>query len=294
MDRDQPAREGAIHRMKNPTLFVRQWLVAILLMAASFVVSAQSVPVAVEVNGQVATVRVGTTSAPIADLTLTFDDASNLTPANLGVSAQLVNPSSLTLLSRLSDAQLLRPDAAFPLLVTIEPPATGGLSFNRTVRVEVHTHALAYSVGSSYRLFKAPLNGQFRDITDEIAPGSVRARGTTSGFSQFLVLTDLRQSDAVVAEKFDALRTVLATLAASERDPLQAMLDEAEAAVASEDFVAAGNSLDAFRARVSARAGKGIAQQWQAGGALANPAGSLLAGASTLKFSIAYLRDYGL
>lgn len=280
--------------MKIPTLLVRRWLAAALLLAASFAVSAQSLPVAVEVNGQVATVRIGTPATPVAHMTLTFDDASKLTPANLGVSAELINPSSAALLTRLSDAQLLRPDAAFPLLVTVEPPAAGGLAFNRTVRVEIHTHALVYSVGSSYRLFKAPLGGQFLDITDEIAPGSVRARGTTSGFSQFLVLTDLRQSDVVVAEKFDALRAVLATLAASEREPLETMLDDAEAAVAGEDFVAAGNSLDAFRARVSARAGNGIAQKWQAGGALANPAGSLLAGAATLKFSIAYLRDYGL
>jgi hypothetical protein len=273
---------------------VRQWLAAVLLLAASFAVSAQTLPVAVEVNGNVATVRIGSAATPVADLTLTFDDASNLTPANLGVSAQMVNPSSPALLTRLANPQLLRPDAAFPLLVTIEPPVASGLAFNRTVRVEVHTHALVYSTGSSYRLFKAPLNGQFRDITDEIAPGSVRARGTTSGFSQFLVLTDLRQSDAVVAEKFSALRGVLATLSSSERAPLEAMLDDAELAVASEDFVAAGNALDAFRARVAARAGKGIAQQWQAGGALANPAGSLLAGAATLRFSIAYLRDFGL
>lgn len=280
--------------MKNSSLLVRQCLTALLLLVMSCVVSAQSLPVAVEVNGQVATVRVGAATAPVADLTLTFDDATNLTPANLGVSAQMVNPSSMALLSRLPDAQLLRPDASFPLLVTIEPPPAGGLALNRTVRVEVHTHALVYSAGSSYRLFKAPLNGQFRDITDEIAPGSVRARGTTSGFSQFLVLTDLRQSDAVVAEKFSALRGVLATLAASERAPLEALLDDAELAVASADFVSAGNALDAFRARVSARAGNGIAQQWRAGGVLANPAGSLLAGAVTLKFSVAYLRDYGL
>ncbi len=197
-------------------------------------------------------------------------------------------------MSRFSDAQLLQLDGAFPLLITVEPPAAGGLKFQRTVRVEVHTHALSYSVGSSYRLFKAPVGGQFRDITDEIAPGSVRARGTTDGFSQFLVLTDLRESDVVVAEKFAALRDTLATLSASERAPLSAMLDDAEAAVAAEDYVAAGNHLDAFRARVSARAGNGIAQEWQAGGALANPAGELLAGAATLKYSIAYLRDYGL
>lgn len=280
--------------MKITVSFTARLLLLASLLGAAFAVSAQEVPVTVEVNGEVATVRIGTAASPLADLTLTFDDASNLDPASLGISAQLVSLSDPALLSRLADPQLLQPDAAFPLLITVEPPAAGGLSFLRTVRVEVHTHALSYSVGSSYRLFKAPSGGQFRDITDEIAPGSVRARGTTSGFSQFLVLTDLRQSDAVVAEKFAALRTTLTTLPDSERAPLEASLDSAEAAVVSGDYVAAGNHLDAFRAQVSARAGQGIAQEWRAGGALSNPAGALLAGAATLKFSVAYLRDYGL
>jgi hypothetical protein len=280
--------------MKNRVLFVARLLAATSLLCVASLASAQTVPVSVNVNGQVATVRIGPATAPIADLTLTFDDASNLTPASLGIAAQLVNPADPTLLSRLSNPQLLQPDAAFPLLVTVEPPVAGNLRFLRTVRVEVHTHALTYSVGSSYRLFKAPTGGQFRDITDEIAPGSVRARGTTSGFSQFLVLTDLRQSDAVVADKFAALRSTLAGVAAAERGDLMELLDQAEAAVASGNFSAAGNSVDDFRARVAQRAGKTIAQEWRAGGALGNPAGALLAGAATLKFSIAYLRDFGL
>lgn len=280
--------------MKIRIPLLHRTLVLCALLSAAFTVSAQSVPVAVEVNGEVATIRVGNDASPVADVTLTFDDADGLSRAGLGVSAQLVDVANPALLSRFSDAQLLQLDGAFPLLITVEPPAAGGLKFQRTVRVEVHTHALSYSVGSSYRLFKAPVGGQFRDITDEIAPGSVRARGTTGGFSQFLVLTDLRESDVVVAEKFAALRNTLATISASERAPLSAMLDSAEAAVAAEDYVAAGNHLDAFRARVSAHAGKGIAQEWRAGGDLANPAGELLAGSATLKFTIGYLRDYGL
>ncbi len=274
-------------------LLHRNLVLCALLFAAS-TVSAQSVPVAVEVNGEVATIRVGTAASPVADVTLTFDDADGLSPAGLGVSAQLVDVANPALLSRFSDPQLLQLDGAFPLLITVEPPASGGLKFQRTVRVEVHTHALSYTVGSSYRLFKAPLGGQFRDITDEVAPGSVRARGTTGGFSQFLVLTDLRESDVVAAEKFARLRSTVATLGSNEGTPLSAMLDDAEAAVAREDYVAAGNHLDAFRARVSAHAGNGIAQEWHAGGALPNPAGELLAGSATLKFTIAYLRDYGL
>ncbi|MGI8560077.1 MAG: DUF6689 family protein, partial [Luteimonas sp.] len=173
--------------MKKLVSSIPRLLVLVSLLCMASLASAQTVPVSVDINGQVATIRVGSAASPLADLTLTFDDASGLSASSLGVSAELVNLSDPAILSRLADPQLLQIDPAFPLLITVEPPASGGLSFLRTVRVEVHTHALAYSVGSFYRLFKAPVGGSFRDISDEIAPGSVRARGTTSGFSQFLV-----------------------------------------------------------------------------------------------------------
>jgi hypothetical protein len=157
----------------------RLMLAALLLWAGA--AQAQVVPVATTVSGNVATVQVGAPTNPLAEVTLTFDDAAGLNASSLGVNARLVDITDATLLTRLPGS-LLQLDNAFPLMITIEPPVTGGLSFRRTVRVEVHTHALAYTPGSSYRLFKAPLNGSFRDITDEVAPGSVRARGTTGGF----------------------------------------------------------------------------------------------------------------
>lgn len=268
-------------------------LLVLACLTATSPASAQSLPVSVNVSGETATIVVGSASTPIADLTLTFDDASNLTAAGLGVSAQLVNPTDPSLLARLPATTLTQLDSAFPLLITIEPTLAGGLSFERTVRVEVHTHNLPYTVGSSLRLFKAPLGGQFRDISDEIAPGSVRARGTTGGFSQFLVLADLRDTDAVVAQKFAWLRAKVATVAVAERASLDGYLDAAEDSVATGDHNAALLALDSFRARVSARAGIGIAQQWRAARDLDNPAGEMLAGAATLRFSIAYLRDFG-
>lgn len=277
----------------NATTFASRFLLAFGLLVGAPPLLAQTLPVAVNVSGNTATIQVGTATAPLADLTLTFDDPSGLSAGSLGVSAKLVSLSDPTLLARLPNAQLTQLDGAFPLMVTIEPPAIGGLSFNRTVRVEVHTHALAYTTGTSFRLFKAPVGGSFRDITDEVAPGSVRARGTTGGFSQFLVLADLRDTGSVVAEKFGWLRARVAALASSERAPLDAYLDDAENAVASGDYSTAGATLDAFRARVSARAGVGIPQQWRATHDLDNQAGELLAGAATLKFSVAFLRDYG-
>lgn len=266
-------------------------LLALLVIASQ--ARAQQLPVNVTVSGNVATVQIGVAGNPIADLTISFDDASGLTPASLGVSANMVNVSDPTLVARLPSVSLTGIPSAFPVLITVEPPSLGGLSFLRQAHIEVHTHALAYTAGTPLRLFKAPLSGSFRDITSDVAPGSVRTRGTTGGWSQMLVVTDLRPSTTVIADKIAWLRAQLATLSASERAPLTNLLDNVEAAVNSAHYANAIASLDAFRARVSARAGTFISDQWRATRDTTNSAGELLSGADTLRYSIGFLRDYG-
>lgn len=263
------------------------------LLAGAGTASAQLLPVSVEASGNVAHARIGSGSTPLAEMTLAFKDASNLNAASIGISAEQVDLTNPTLLARLPAGLLTQPASGLPVLVTIEPPAQGGLSFRDTGRIEIHTHALPYTVGSSLRLFKAPLNGSFRDVTDEIAQGSVRARGTYGGFSQFLIVTDLRATRDVVNEKFARLRTNVAALPQAEHAAFNALLDDAEAAVARADHAAAIASIDAFRARADERGGAYIANEWRAARDVANHAGELQAGAASLRFSVAYLRDFG-
>jgi hypothetical protein len=249
-------------------------------------------PVSVSVAGNVAVAQIGTASLPLGEVTLTFDDASNLTPASLGLSARLVDLQDPQLLARLPDPNLNQLASALPLLVTIQPPVAGGLNFRRTGHYELHTHQLAYSLGSNYRVFKAPVGGAFRDTTEEIAQGSVRARSRYGGFSQFLVLVDLRPTGAVVADKIAWLRNRVATLPAGEQPVFSSQLDTIDAAVARRDYDTAVTAVDALSTRAQADAGTALLDTWRAGGA-DNQAGDLIAGAATLKFSIAYLRDYG-
>lgn len=274
-------------------MLVSKLLLSALLLAGAGQAAAQSLPVQVDISGNTATVEIGGAGQPLAEFILTFDDASGLSASSLGVSAQLVNVNDPALLARLPGQTLARLDPALPLMITVEPPATGGLTFLRTVRAEVHTHALPYTAGSSLRLLKAPLNGDFRDITDEIAPGSVRARGTTGGFSQFLVVTDLRETGVVLDRKFAWLRGQIAGLSSSERPAFDALLDAAESAVAAGNYAEAIGALDSIRERASNRAGSGLTQQWRATRDVENQAGEIMAGAATLKYSVAYLRDYG-
>ena len=267
------------------------WLLA--AMACSSAYAQAAVPLTVGVSGNVATIRVGSGPVPMADVILTFDNAVGLTPAALGVSASIIDINSTAVRNRLPSATQVKLSSSLPLMVTIEPPSAGGLVQRRVTHVEVHTHSLAYTQGSTFRLFKAQLGGTFRDITGEVAPGSVRTRGTTPGWSQFIIVADLRPTGDVIIGKYAYLRTQMALLAPVEKAPLDVLLDASEDALAAGDFATASAKLEGFRARVSARAGIAIPEVWRATRDVTNVAGELLAGADTLSFSIGYLRDFG-
>ncbi len=281
--------------MSQSVLFPRALLAAFLFACGVIALpaAAQSLPVSVQASGNNASAVIGAPGAELAELSLVFEDASNLSPSSLGVSANLVSLSDPGLLARLPNASLTQLVGALPMMVTIEPPALGGLTFRGIGRLELHTHALAYSIGSSFRVFKAPLGGNFIDVTDEIAEGSVKARTTYGGFSQFLIVTDVRTTASVIATKIDWLRGRIAALPLNERGAFTAKLNDAEAAVAIADYGTALAAIDAIRARAEARAGQFIANEWRATRDVENHAGNLIAGAATLRFSVAYLRDFG-
>lgn len=263
-------------------------LAGVLALAAPRAESA----VAVEVAGNTAHADL-TVLGLGAELILTFDDATNLSPANLGIRVDLANLLDPVLRGRLPSHNLTSLLGSLPLLITVEPRDGQGFQFSNTVRVEVHTHLLPYTAGSPLRLFRAPLGGQFVDITDEVSPGSVRTRGTTGGFSQFLVLVDLRDTDSVIAQKLAWLRSRADALPAAEFAAVDGYLDATAGAISAGNYAGALASLDALRAHVSERAGNGIPNTWTPAIRGNNLAGDLLAGAATLKFSIAFDRDFG-
>ena len=143
----------------------RALLAAFLFACSALSTSAvaQSLPVTVQASGNNASAVIGAPGAELAELSLVFEDVSNLSPSSLGVSANLVSLTDPALLARLPNASLTTLSSALPMMVTIEPPATGGLRFRGVGRLELHTHALTYSLGSSLRVFKAPLGRWPRD-----------------------------------------------------------------------------------------------------------------------------------
>jgi hypothetical protein len=275
----------------------QRWITSLTLafglLAGAGTAAAEALPVSIEASGNVAHARIGLDSTSVADVTLSFQDASNLNAASIGISAEQLDLADPTLLARFPAGTLTQIASGLPVMITVEPPAGGGLTFRNTGRMEIHTHALPYAVGSSFRVFKAPLGGSFRDVTDEIAQGSVRARSTYGGFSQFVIVTDLRPTADVVAEKITRLRANVDALPAAEQAEFDALIDSAEAAVAGADYATAVTDIDALKARALQRGGTAIANEWRATRDVTNHAGELAANAATLRFSVAYLRDFG-
>jgi len=230
-----------------------------------------------------------------ADVTLAFDNVVGLTVANLGLSARLINPLDPGLLARLPGGTI---PLAFPVLLRIEPPRTGGLSFSGIVSLEIHTHNLQFVTPCPLRLFDAPIGGPFEDITAGMGTGSYRARGTAGGFSEFLIAVDLRTVDQVIAAKLDRLDQILADNAGSITPSIQANLAARLTTIRADaqhgSTQTAIQDVNDFLAYVQQKSGNGIPNVWRSARDLVDVAGLLRSEAMTLQFSLGLKSDLGL
>jgi hypothetical protein len=225
-----------------------------------------------------------------ADLVIGFEQVVGLSAANLGLSAQLLALTDLTLLGRLPTGGLTNLVGAFPVLLKVQPPAAGGLSFSGDYTIEIHTYNLELLGASPLRLFAAPDGGAFQDITCYMGTGSYRVRGSRGTFSEFLILADLRALDTVIRQKFAAVNALLTTYGGQLPAPLLADLtqriQQAQAAYQAGAAVTAAQAVAAFGDAVKSQSGTAIPDVWRAGGDLPNVAGQLRAAADTLRFSL--------
>ncbi|HEV8580402.1 MAG TPA: DUF6689 family protein [Thermoanaerobaculia bacterium] len=264
-----------------------------LVLAAALPAAGQGI-VGATVNGNSVSVTISLPGGLGADVTLGFEEVTNLSLQNLGLSAQLANPLDLTFLSRFPRGTLL----ALPVILRIEPPPAGGLSFKGVAGLEIHTSNLEFTLGTPLRLFSAPLDGRFEDITAGIGAGSYRARGTMGGFSEFVIVLDLRAVNQVITGKFDRLEDLLeayeGAMPGSVYDDLETRLAAARADFESGATLGAIQKIDGFLAVVEQHSGTDIPDVWRSARDLVNMAGYLRAGATTLRFSLELKRAGGL
>jgi hypothetical protein len=263
-------------------------LLAVVLFLAVPALRAQGIVDPV-VSGDTLTARIVLPGGLGADLTIAFERSVGLTPDALGLSAFTIDPLDPALLSRLVSPLISIP-TGFPVLLRVEPPPTGGLSFSGIVAVSLHTHNLPYVADSPLRLFKASLGGPFEDVTQDMGMGSYRVSGHSGGFSEFLIAADLRSVNSVINAKFDRLEALLdeheELIATEVHQDLVNRLAAARAAYASGALVTAVQGVEGFAETVKAHSGADIPDVWRSAGDLTNVAGTLRAAAATLRFSL--------
>lgn len=247
-------------------------------------------PVEVTVQGNKVEAVINLTGNVSADLTLTFENSVGLTPDNIGITAELINITDLSILNRLPSLLDINLLAAFPMLITIEPPSNKGFAFSGLATVDIHTHNLEYLPGTPLRFFKAPLNGQFEDITATMGSGSYRARGTTGKFSQFLIVADLRPVLTVVNTKYNRLSNSL-TGFSTQINPvlytqLSSKLTEVQQLISQQNYILASNKVDEFSRIIQQADADDIPTVWRSSRDIDNVAGELIAYANTLRFSL--------
>lgn len=263
-------------------LAIAAW--AILLASPAL---AQQGIYSLEIDDDVATAEIALGSIS-ATLTLRFENVVGLTPENLGLSVSLADPLMFILQGRLKPNISL--PAAFPLVVKISPPQSGGLSFSGVVSVELYTHDLLYTIGSPFRLYSARDGGEFSDITNLVTSGSIRSGGSKADFSEFIIALDLRSPRSVVNQKYSRLLGLLNKHAAEIDGTIHAELvslfTASKNAHDAGNLVSAIGFLEAFNDRVVAGSGNGIPDVWRSSRDLTNVAGLLRSSAGTLRYSL--------
>lgn len=224
------------------------------------------------------------------ELLVELEDSTNLSTTSLGASVDLLDLLDiLDVNSRMPLGAISLP-TAYPVKLTIEPGTSSGLEFDGVVEIEVYTNDLTFVLGSTLRLFAAPLNGDFEDITTSISGGSYRVRGSKGEFSEFVIANDLRSVDTVIGVKLARLADVLVEHE-SDIDPtvyatLESYLGDVATEYDAEDEEEAIEALDDFLDTVESNSGPNIPNTWRAARDLDNVAGKLRSIAETLRFSL--------
>jgi hypothetical protein len=302
------------------TFRLSRWISAWVGAAGLALATAAPAQVTVTVDGNTAHADISLTNGAgdtfEAEATIVFDTPMNLSPESLNITAEIVDPEDINPRLPQDPTALLCPggpvamDPDFPVMITVEPPATpwlfetgfdggaasGELEFLNTYSFEIHTHDLFYEPHSRYRVFKAPIGENFLDITSAVEAGSVRARGRHGAFSQFVIAKDLRGQHGllglnvlcgVYSEKTGALTGYV--LGALIGDVLRLDLLRLLAkiiALIPIDVLGALNAVDELIATIDANAGTDLPNVWNASHDAENSAGEMKGVAEALRFDL--------
>ncbi len=284
---------------------VPTWPVAVLLAGLS-VVGAAKADVVVTITGNIAVAEITlpNAAAPLytATLRLEFDEPENLSVLNLGIEAQIIDPASL--LPRLPASTMI--PAEFPVLVRVEPPqgaqllnssfelaepGSDELGFRRSVVMELRTVHLPFDPNRPLRLLRAPLGGNFLDLTNNVLPGSARASARSGGFSEFVIVDEMRTLEVQAIDRFVRLDQLLGdpVIDPDTGSVLRNALTQCRKRFDNQQYPEALKSLAVFDGLIVVTSPEQMPDRWRARRDLSNPRGEIEALSASLGFVLRQL-----
>jgi hypothetical protein len=264
----------------------------ILGLSALLLVNSASLfanPNKLHINGNSAETTISLPGGYEVDVALTFENVMGLTAENLNISAYLADPLSGDVVSRIPTS-LVSLQAAYPLVVRIEPLANSGFTFSGSLTLDFHTHNLQYSINTPLRLFKSHDGAAFEDITVATGAGSIRARGKVGELSDFIIVADLRPVAQVINEKASKLEQYLSRFSdqidADVLLTLQNKVSVIRGNCTTGNYAAALTETKALQQIIIATTAQQMPDVWRSARDIDNVSGLLEAAAETLAYSL--------
>jgi hypothetical protein len=217
----------------------------------------------------------------------------NLTVQCLGLTAEVLDAAGIADVdARMPHTGHQAIDPAFPVRVKVEPPAGCGLAFQDHYDVTFETGDLVWTPAGPYRLMKAPLGGPFDYVTGSVTQGSVRSRGRTGAFSEFVIIADSDPTYAADCEtKYQKLQARLdaSSMSPTARQALTIDLALSRAAYEARDYTAALAYLANFDQHCIEYGGAALPNVWRSTRDLDNVEGDLVGNTDSLRFMMGRL-----
>ncbi|WP_194757391.1 DUF6689 family protein [Aliidiomarina indica] len=225
------------------------------------------------------------------DFSISFEHAVGLNETNFKVTAQRVSPFDASITSRLPDSMLTALHDSFPVLITVTARPDRGFAFTGEAQLELYTQSIDFA--DNLRMFRSHNQAQFEDITTLTAAGSLRARGSTGQFSDFLILVDNRDPQAQAVAKVQEMSSYLYSYVDSLGDEvgseLRALSRNAENHVHEGRYNAAASMVNNFIRVLERTSGDSIPDVWRSSDDIENVKGELLTRARNLRFTLSQL-----
>ena len=261
----------------------------LLILLSSSSIAQAVAPTSVSINGNSLQAKLQVTPSIEVDLVVQFEKSIGLTADNISINATLVDANSSAITNRLSSTSI-KAIPSFPVIISISPKADSGFGFEGLASVEIYTKSVNYNTAMPARIFRSHANGDFEDITSTVSAGSIRARGNTGSFSDFMILLDERSNIEMIDDTFSQLSELLnrnsdkvSSLLATS---IQTYTGALQQALLLADYVTALELVEKLIVVTENATGEQLTNVWRSSNDVVNMQGELLTRLKTLKYNL--------